>query len=105
MRTWLILFVSGLLTYGIRLTFILLWGKIRVPELIRISLRYVPPAVLSAIVIPELFIREGQIDVSLGNGRMIAGIVAILIAWKFHNSLLTIIAGMVVLMLIEFAIR
>lgn len=64
--------------------------------------RFVPPAVLSAIVIPELVIQSGQIDVSLTNFRLLAGVVAVLVAWKTKNTLLTILAGMVTLLILEF---
>jgi branched-subunit amino acid transport protein len=72
------------------------------PETLRRALRFVPPAVLSAIVLPELVIRTGQFDVSLTNFRLLAGIVAILVAWKTRNTLLTILAGMVALLILEF---
>jgi len=58
--------------------------------------------VLSAIVVPELVIRSGQADVSLTNFRLLAGVVAILVAWKTKNTLLTILAGMAALLVLEF---
>ena len=48
----------GAITYGIRLSFILLWGKITLPPALQRSLRFVPPAVLSAIIFPEI-LRHG----------------------------------------------
>jgi branched-subunit amino acid transport protein len=105
MKVWVVIFLGGLITYGIRLSFILLWGKIKTPGLLLRSLRYVPPAVLSAIIFPELLIRNGEIEVSLLNSRMIAGIVAIIVAWRFRNSLITIIVGMIALILMELLIR
>lgn len=101
MRIWLVILIGGLLTYGIRLSFILLWEKIKIPDLLLRSLRYVPPAVLSALIIPELFIQEEGITVSFENHRLIAGSIAIFIAWKFRNPLLTIISGMLILILLE----
>jgi branched-subunit amino acid transport protein len=81
-----------------------LLGRFEIPETMRRALRFVPPAVLSAIVFPELMIRSsGQIDLSLTNFRLLAGIVAVLVAWRTKNTLLTILAGMVALLLLQFA--
>ncbi len=102
MNIWLVFLLGGLLTFGMRYSFIYLLGKFELPETLRRALRFVPPAVLSAIVLPELVVRSGQIDVSLTNFRLLAGVAAVLVAWKTKNTLLTIVAGMVVLLLLEF---
>ncbi|HEX2990780.1 MAG TPA: AzlD domain-containing protein, partial [Anaerolineales bacterium] len=62
---------------------------------------YVPPAVLSAIVFPELFLREDMLDLSLGNERLLAGLFAIAVAWFSRNTLVTILAGMAALFLLQ----
>jgi branched-subunit amino acid transport protein len=103
MNIWLVFLLGGLLTFGMRFVFIYLLGRFEVPETMRRALRFVPPAVLSAIVFPELMIRSsGQIDLSLANFRLLAGIVAVLVAWRTKNTLLTILAGMVALLLLQF---
>lgn len=101
MNIWLVILLGGLLTYAMRLSFIYLMEKIEFPEWLRNSLRLVPPAVLSAIVFPELLVENGQVNLTLDNNRLIAGIVAILVAWRTRNTLLTIGAGMVVLLLLQ----
>ena len=102
MSIWLVFLFGGLVTFGMRFIFIYLLGKLEVPETMRRALRFVPPAVLSAIVVPELLIRSGQMDVALTNFRLLAGVVAILVAWRTKNTLLTILGGMVTLLLLEF---
>lgn len=104
MNIWLIILVGGLLTFAMRLSFIFLMDKIDFPEWLRNSLRLVPPAVLSAIVIPELLFANGQLNLTLHNNRLLAGIAAILVAWRTRNTLLTIGIGMAVLLLLQ-AIR
>jgi len=99
---WLVLILGGLLTFGMRFIFIYLLGRFEVPEMMRRALRFVPPAVLSAIIVPELLVRSDQIDVSLTNFRLLAGLVAVLVAWRTKNTLLTILAGMLALLLLEF---
>lgn len=102
MNIWLVFLLGGLLTFGMRFIFIYLLGRFEVPEMMRRALRFVPPAVLSAIVVPELLIRSGQIDVSWMNFRLLAGVAAVLVAWKTKNTLLTILGGMAVLLLLDF---
>jgi branched-subunit amino acid transport protein len=58
--------------------------------------------VLSAIILPELLYPAGSLDISLGNTRILAGIVAILVAWFTKNTLLTILAGMLALLILQF---
>jgi branched-subunit amino acid transport protein len=53
--------------------------------------------VLSAIVFPELLLREGALAISPGNPRLLAGILAGLVAWRTRNMLLTIVVGMAAL--------
>ena len=101
MNIWLVMFLGGLVTFGIRFSLIYLFGRFQVPETIRRALHYVPPAVLSAIIFPELFLRNGSLDISRDNTRMLAGLAAMLVAWFSKNTLITIIAGMVVLFLLQ----
>ena len=101
MNIWLIMLIGGLITFGMRFSFVFLLGRFEVPVTMRRALHYVPPAVLSAIVFPELFLREGSLDLSLGNSRLLAGLVAILVAAWTKNSLLTILAGMAALVLFQ----
>ena len=104
MNIWLVMLLGGLLTFGMRLSFIYLFGRFQVPQAMRRALRFVPPAVLSAIVFPELLMPSGKFDLSLGNDRLLAGLVAILVAWWTRNTLLTILAGMAALLILQFVI-
>ena len=67
----------------------------------RRALHYVPPAVLSAIIFPELLYPANHLDLSLGNTRLLAGMIAILVAWYTKNTLLTILAGMIALFILQ----
>ena len=68
MNIWLVMLLGGLITFGMRFSLIYLFGKFEIPETLRKALHYVPPAVLSAIIFPELLIRNGTLDLSLDNG-------------------------------------
>ena len=104
MNIWLVMLLGGLLTFGMRLSFIYLFGRFKIPEMVRRALRFVPPAVLSAIILPELFMPSGYLDFSLDNHRLLAGFVAIMVALWTKNTLLTILAGMAVLLILQIAL-
>ena len=101
MTIWLILLFGGLITFGMRFSFVYLLGRYEIPETMRRALHYVPPAVLSAIVFPELFLPGRQLNLSLGNSRLLAGLVAVAVAAWTKNSLLTILAGFIALLVLE----
>ncbi len=98
---WLALVIvgMGIVTYGIRLSMILLLGRLEIPPFIRHGLRFVPPAVLSAIIFPELLQPGGAM--ALVNSRLLAGALAALIAWRSKNTLLAIGLGMLAFWLLQ----
>ena len=103
MNIWLVMLIAGLLTFGMRLSLIYLFGRFEVPDALRRALRFVPPAVLSAIILPDLLMPSGHLDFGLGNHRWLAGLVAMLVAWRTRNTLLTILAGMIILLILQLA--
>ena len=102
MNIWLVMLFGGLITFGIRFSLIYLFGKFKIPETMRKALHYVPPAVLSAIIFPELLLHDGTLNVSLENTRLLAGLIAVLVAWFSRNTLITIVVGMLALLLLQF---
>ena len=102
---WLILLCIGFLTYATRLSFILLFGKVEVAVILQRALRFVPIAVLSAIILPALLIHGNTLYLSLHNARLIAGVVATGVAWRTKNILLTIITGMAILWLLQLIVK
>jgi len=101
MSLWLVILLAGLLTFGTRLSFIFLLDRIKVPNWFRRGLRFVPAAVLSAIILPELASHNAVLDISLRNPQLYAGVLAVLVAWRTKNVLLTIIVGMAVLLIFQ----
>jgi len=101
MTLWLTILAAGLITYATRLSFVLLFERIEIPFWLRRLLRFVPAAVLSAIILPELVFQDGTLAVTPTNPRLLAGIIAILVAWRTKNILLTLISGMVTLWILQ----
>lgn len=100
MKLWIVFAAGGILTYLTRLSFIALFGRYQVPDIIQRSLRFVPPAVLSAIIFQELIIHDGTVNLSLTNLRLWAGLIAAVVAWRTHQPLLVIVSGMGALLLL-----
>lgn len=101
MDIWLTIVAVGALTYSTRLSFIAIFGRRQIPFQVKRGLRFVPSAVLTAIIFPELLMPAGTLDVSLGNERLVAGIIAGLVAWRSRNVVLTLITGMVTLVTLQ----
>ncbi len=101
MNIWLVMAIGGLITFVIRLSFIWIFERLPVPRLLRRSLRFVPPAVLSVIIFQELLFRQGQLFLRFDNMRLVAGLIAVLVAWRTRSALLTILVGMVALLALQ----
>ena len=63
--------------------------------------RFVPIAALTAIIAPELLVHQGQLVIGPNNLRLIAGIIATVVAWRTRNVLWTIVIGMGTLWLLQ----
>ena len=102
---WLTLLCIGIMTYTLRSSFITFFGKKEIPSFLQRTLRFVPIAVLTAIIFPALFLYNNRLYLSLGNSRLIAGILAAFVAWRTKNVLLTIAVGMAALWLLQALIK
>jgi branched-subunit amino acid transport protein len=100
MNLWLLIFAAGIVTYAIRISMILALERLAVPDWFRRGLRFVPAAVLSAILVPELANWNGAGDLSWHNPQIIAGLISVLVAWRTRNMLATIAAGLLVFFLL-----
>ena len=78
-----------------------MFGKITMPEWLRRALKYVPAAVLAALVFPALTHPAGVLDISLNNLRLLAGLGGALVAWKTRNVLWTLVTGMALLWILQ----
>jgi branched-subunit amino acid transport protein len=104
MSVWLTIIGMALVTYFTRVTMIAALGRGEIPRPVTRGLRYVPPAVLTAIIAPGLLHPAGTFDLSLSNAHLIAGVVSMVVAWRTKNVFLTIVAGMGVFWVLEFLV-
>lgn len=83
-----------LVTFLIRYPLLAMSGRITLPPRLIQALNYVPPAVLTAIIVPSVLIDNNSLWLGLDNPRLIGALAAIGIGlWK-KNLLLTILIGM-----------
>lgn len=89
---WAVILAAGAVTYAIRASFLV--GSERVgtlPPRVRRGLSYVPAAVLAALVAPEfLAVAPGEFSLP----RLLAGVLAALVAWRTGSVVATIAAGL-----------
>lgn len=105
MSNWLIVIVIGIGTYLTRLSFIGALGTTAMPIWAQRPLKFVAPAVLAALVVPAVLLREGAVDLSpAGNPRFLAALAAGLVAWWLRNVAAVIVVGMGVLWILEAAV-
>jgi branched-subunit amino acid transport protein len=101
MTLWYTVAGMALVTYFARSTFLLLPPGVETPAWLRRALRYVPAAVLTAIWAPELALQKEVISLTLHNERLLAGLVAIAVAWRFRATFVTIVSGLLALHLFD----
>jgi branched-subunit amino acid transport protein len=95
MNEFLLIFGMAVVTFGIRYSMFALAGRVEFPAPLVNALRFVPPAVLTAIIVPAVLNPTGQgIDVSLTNAYLVGAVVAFAVGWFSNNLLLTILLGM-----------
>ena len=70
-----VLLIAGAATYLIRLSFIALEGRMNLPMWFRSALPYVPAAMLTALIAPDLLMRDGALAVSARTGAGIEELV------------------------------
>jgi branched-subunit amino acid transport protein len=92
---WLVIGAGMALTYASRLSFLAFLHPDRLPPGLRRALRFVPPAVLAALVSPELLRPDGVLQLSLTNDRLVAGLASLLVAWRVRNTWATLASGLI----------
>ncbi|MFB6085588.1 MAG: AzlD domain-containing protein [Halodesulfurarchaeum sp.] len=90
---WVAILAIGLLTFGIRVSFIALFSRVNeIPPRVELLLRYVPAAVLAGLVLPALVPIEPAGGPALD--KLLAGATAAAVAWRTENVLATLAFGM-----------
>lgn len=91
---WGIFFAVGLGTFAMRLSFVELYGRFRVPARLSQALLFVPASVLASLVVPAVVYPTGHGETVWSNPQIPAALLAAAVAWKTRNTTLTLATGM-----------
>lgn len=96
MNEWALIAGMAVATMATRIPVLMWLSRRKLPEGLFRALRYVPPAVLSAIILPAVLLTDGKLSLGMDNAALFASLAAVLVSWRTRNLLLTIVVGMAV---------
>ncbi|WDZ96853.1 AzlD domain-containing protein [Herbaspirillum sp. WKF16] len=97
MSDWYVWAAIALMTLSTLITrsgFFLFGHAVKLPPRLKHALSYAPAAAMAAIVIPDLVVAGGAIDLSLANPKLLAGLGGAIFFAATRHLLGTIVAGM-----------
>jgi branched-subunit amino acid transport protein len=98
---WPVILAVGALNYLSRLSFIAAFGRRSMPAWLARSLKFVPAAMLTALVLPMIVGVPASGAVAWANPRVLAAIIAAVAAFYTHSTLKTLAAGMLSLWFLQ----
>jgi branched-subunit amino acid transport protein len=105
METFFLVTGMMLVTFSIRYVLLPLSGRIHFSDNMKRAMGHVPPAVLTAIIAPAVLVPDGRtLELSWSNPYLVGAAAAILIGWVGRNLLITVLGGMAVFALWQWAV-
>ncbi len=106
METVFLVTGMALVTFSIRYLLLPLSGRVTFSNGMQRALKYVPPAVLTAIIVPAALISDGQtFQLSWHNAYLVGAVATVVIGKLSKNLLITIIGGMAVFALWQWLLK
>lgn len=103
LKLWAVILVVGAINYLSRLSFIEFFARRSMPPLLARALRYVPAAMLTALVVPMVVEVTPQ-GLEPHVPKVIAALVATVVAWYKLGTLWTLGVGMAALWLLNWTL-
>lgn len=97
---WAVICALGALNYLSRLSFIAFFAQRSVPPFLARALKYVPAAMLTALILP-MIVDSGAQDFDFMSSKVPAAVFAGAVAFVTRNTLATLVAGMAALWLLQ----
>ncbi len=96
-QEWQMITGMFLATFGVRYVLFALGDKVELPPIILRALKFIPPVVLTAIIVPACLWPKGP-NTPWSNSLpyIIGAIACVAISWKTKNLNLTILLGFIV---------
>ena len=101
LNIWLVILAVGALNYLSRLSFIAAFGRRSMPAWLARSLKFVPAAMLAALVLPMIVAVPTPDAIAWANPKVLAAIAAAAVASHTRSTLKTLSVGMPVLWLLQ----
>jgi branched-subunit amino acid transport protein len=101
-EVWIVIAVLGLATVVARSGFWLVGHRVPIPPGVQAMLRYAPACALAAIIGPDLALGpQGELQLGLGNPKLVGGLAALgFYLWR-RNMLETLVFGMLAFTLLR----
>ena len=93
-----------LVTFSVRYVLFAMAGKVHFPAWLSTALGFVPPTVLTAIIVPAVLIPQGDLWISPLNPWLLASSIAALVSFLTKNLLATIVVGMIAFAVLRFGL-
>lgn len=101
-----VLILAGMfvVTFGVRFVLFARADKVVMPDFIEKALKFVPVAVLTAIITPMTLMPDKHIDISLDNPWLLGAVAAFAVGVWRQQQLLTIVVGVVVFFVAKYGL-
>lgn len=83
----------GAVTYAPRVLPLLLFAGKEMPNLLKEALKFVPVAMLSALVAKDVFFKDDALFMSLSNPKILAFVLVAIVAAKFKSIPISLVVG------------
>jgi branched-subunit amino acid transport protein len=103
LKLWAVILVVGAINYLSRLSFIEFFARRSMPPMLARALRYVPAAMLTALILPMVIDVTPQ-GFAVHMPKVIAAVIATVVAWFKLGTLWTLGVGMAALWLLNWTL-
>ncbi|TQQ85527.1 AzlD domain-containing protein [Peptacetobacter hominis] len=90
---FLICLGMGIVTYIPRVLPLILFSDREMPDGLKEALKFVPVAMLSALIAKDVFFRDDTLFLSLSNPKLLAFLIVIFVAAKFKSIMASLVVG------------
>jgi branched-subunit amino acid transport protein len=101
LKLWTVIVIVGALNYASRVSFIAFFASRSMPPLLARALKYVPAAMLTALILPMIVSSPAHAALDGANPKALAALVAALVAFRTRSTLKTLVTGMLALWILQ----
>lgn len=88
-------------TYITRVSFLIIFRKIVLPNFVVRSFKYIPIGIFSALIISGIFVKDGGLNLSLNNPYWIAAIASSLMSYWLKNVFVSMLTGILTVIILS----